>query len=207
MHRLFHTYMETHRYVTMAAELHTATHTLPLAVKWGRELGRREKFMVCNKYSLTGQKRKGQKRENLDGDLHGCLQTRQPAGLLPAPGLPAEVLPLAWQQHPEILLGFMPWFPVGSGSGEGRRRCPAWKSTPMWAACQALPRPSDTTSAPSLLLLPLRWGQATSIPKFITSWVLNPLWCNLLSYWVLPLTSAASQLLQLHGKFRINRTI
>lgn len=156
---------------------------------------------------IPGQKRKRQKRENLDGDLHGCLQTRQPAGLLPAPGLPAEVLPLAWQQHPEILLGFMPWFPVGSGSGEGRRRCPAWKSTPMWAACQALPRPSDTTSAPSLLLLPLRWGQATSISKFITSWVLNPLWCNLLSYWVLPLTSAASQLLQLHGKFRINRTI
>lgn len=51
--------------------------------------------------------------------MHGCLQTRRPTGLLPAPALPAEVLPLPWQQRPEILLGFVPQFPVGSGPGRG----------------------------------------------------------------------------------------
>lgn len=89
----------------------------------------------------------------------------------------------------------------------GRQECPAWKSTPMRAACQAVPRPPDTTSAPEVLLLPRGWGQVSSIPEFITSWVPNPLRCSLLSYCTLPLASAASRLLQLHGKFRINRTV
>lgn len=151
----------------------------------------------------------GQKREKLVGDLHGCLQTRRPTGLLPAPGLPAEVLPLPWQQHPEILLGFVLRLPVGSGP---RRGCPACEGTCTWAAWQAAPSTPGTTAAslgtaPSPLLLPRWWGRAISVAEFITSQVLNLLWCSLRSYRVLPLTSAAPRLLQLYGKLRINRAI
>lgn len=50
--------------------------------------------------------------------MHGCLQTRSPTGLVPAPGLPAEALPRPWQRRAEIPLGFVLRFLVGSGDGK-----------------------------------------------------------------------------------------
>lgn len=58
------------------------------------------------------------RKKKLGGDLHGCLQTRSPTGLVPAPGLPAEALPWPWQQRVEIPLGFVLRFLVGSGDGK-----------------------------------------------------------------------------------------
>lgn len=100
------------------------------------------------------------------------------------------------------------WAPAPGGGGWG---CPACESTRAWAACQAVPGAPGTTSAsvstaPLPLLLPPWPGQVILRTEFITSWVLNPLWCHLQSYWVLLLTSAASWFLQLYGKLRINRT-
>lgn len=86
---------------------------------------------------------------------------------------------------PEMPLGFVPPFLVGK------------------ARSSVLHGKAPPGTTPSLLFLPLGWGQVSPIPEFGTSWVVNAVWCSLLSHWVLPLTSAASRLLQLHGKFRI----
>lgn len=54
MHRLFHTYMEIHRYVTTAGELHTATHSLPR--QWmGERIGKKRKnpWVVIKTFNRT----------------------------------------------------------------------------------------------------------------------------------------------------------
>ena len=59
------------------------------------------------------------KRENSGAALPGCLQTRSPTGLLPAPGLPAEALPWTWQRCAQMLPSFVLRFPVGPGTRAG----------------------------------------------------------------------------------------